>query len=315
MQTITKTKSIIDEARGLLHRPVESIDLNFFANSIRFLRSTVDKEAEAAVSHLGKSAIDLAGTGGSGTAKFNTSTTTAFVLASHGVNVIKFGNRSITGNSGSVDFLSALGLERDLPATQLEAFLSKTNLLFLNAHKCYPALAPLREERRTLGRPTVFNFAGPLLNPARPAFRLLGVSNKHMLNVVNAFLPHDETLERAITVRSASGLDELSTGEENEVLLIDRKTTLRQVFDVERTDCVPTKLSHTPEENARLFHNIIDGNDSSSIHYSSVVLNSGAAFLATKAVGSIEEGTKLAKGLLTNGSVQRKFQQIREKLA
>lgn len=311
------------ELNAYLHKPLEEIDFPFFANAVHHLRSYVDEETSAAVSHLGNNAIDVSGTGGSGIAKFNTSSAVAFVVASCDVKVVKFGNRSITGRSGSMDFLAALGFEKDVTPSNAEQVLSKTNLLFLNAQNCYSSIASIRDERKLIGHPTIFNFAGPLLNPAQPAFRLMGVSNAAMQSLTERFFEMDETIERAITVRSQTGLDELVPGEENVITCFDRISRARHASPLQRegrprpgilepVDIVNPSLS--ARDNAGSFMSIIDGDDTSSFNYNSLVLNAGAAFLACRAAGSIDEGTALAKGLLSKNFVRRKFDQLRSLL-
>src|SRR5262249_50858772 len=144
------------------------------------LREGADGSIVEAVRGLGVGAIDCCGTGGSGSGKFNTSTAVAFVLAAAGLKVIKFGNRSASGSSGSVDFLMKCGFPTSIKSDAVETIFERTNVLFLNARDVYPAVGSLAEIRKKIGKPSILNYIGPLLNPARPSFRILGVSHPLM---------------------------------------------------------------------------------------------------------------------------------------
>ncbi len=350
MQTIDKSnqKQIIDcQLLDLLRKPVEEFDLHGIKNAVTYLRSTVVSEISQSIGTLGSDAIDVAGTGGSGVVKFNTSTAIAFILAAHGVKVIKFGNRSITGNSGSMDFLAAIGCLKDVNPNDFERVLKSTNLIFLSAPMCYPGLAKIRNERKKIGKPTIFNFIGPLLNPAQPAFRLFGISNSYMHLLINQFLKTEPLLKRAITVHSTirtitasvTELDEFLPSASNTATLIERQSCAPSparltnldvalpekslLHDVVTAPDPPqgsiikieaVKTSHA-ELNAKLFQKIVDGDDCQSIHFQGIVLNAGAAFLAANAVGDLNEGIELSKKLIASGSVARKLEQVRRILA
>lgn len=364
MQTIkreTVQRNIDQKTLDLLQKPFQEIDLPFLRDAVYYLRSTVNKEMVEVVRPLGSTAIDLAGTGGSGVTKFNTSTAISFILAAYGVDVIKFGNRSITGTSGSLDFLSAIGCLKDLQTSDFERVLKSTNLLFLNAPVFYPKLSEIREMRKKLKKPTVFNFIGPLLNPAQPAYRLFGISNSYMHLLINQFIKSDGSTKRAITVhstiRSESSVievDEILPNTSNLATLIEQSIggddpanlsildipsavsrekssfLLENVVSLNtdnKDHCtnsdsgcidspIPTSYGIPPAEvNAKTFLNIIDRNDSSSIHFHGITLNAAAGFLAAGAVSTFDEGIKLTEKLIASGSVSRKLAQVRGTLS
>ena len=336
MQTIkreTHQQPIDNRLMELLQKPIQEIDLPFLRNAIEYLRLTVDHEISRAVFKLGSTAIDLAGTGGSGMSKFNNSTAAAFVVAAHGIDVVKFGNRSITGTSGSLDFLSALGCSREPKVTDMENVLNSTNLLFLSAPTCYPKLASIRGERKRIGKPTIFNFIGPLLNPVKPAYRLMGISNSYMHLLINQFIKTDGITKRAITVHSSirSGypiieIDEFIPYTSNTATLIEQSIggdypATVKILDVPATLQVPStpdlgattsaRILNGSESNVKIFLDIISGSDTKSIHFHGLVLNAGAAFLSTGAVSCLEDGVYTAKKLIANGSAARKLDQVR----
>jgi len=126
----------------------------------------------------GKPLLDCCGTGGGGLNLLNISTGLMFILSALGIPVVKHGNRGQTKKSGSADVLEALGIQIDLPPDRVPACLEATGCAFLFApayHPSFAAVAPVRRQLAGEGQRTIFNLLGPLLNPARPAARLVGV--------------------------------------------------------------------------------------------------------------------------------------------
>lgn len=153
--------------------------------------------------------LDTAGTGGDGSSTLNVSTAAALVAASLGATVAKHGNRSISGRSGSADFMKAIGYNIDHGPRTAECMLRKVGFTFLyapNYHKLMAAVAPVR---RRLGVRTIFNLAGPLSNPARPRYQVLGVADRRLLDVMaeaGSMLGY----ERLLVVHGYPGIDEVS---------------------------------------------------------------------------------------------------------
>src|SRR5881394_2734621 len=122
--------------------------------------------------------LDVCGTGGDRLNTFNISTTVAFICAAAGVPVAKHGNRAITSQAGSADVLEALGIKIDLPPAEAARSLRERNFAFFfapNYHPAFKYIAPARKLCAERGQRTIFNFLGPLLNPARPTTQLVGV--------------------------------------------------------------------------------------------------------------------------------------------
>ncbi|MDQ1514158.1 MAG: anthranilate phosphoribosyltransferase [Microbacteriaceae bacterium] len=154
-------------------------------------------------------ALDIVGTGGDGFRTVNVSTTAAIVLAAAGVPVIKHGNRAASSASGASDVLSALGLRLDLDAAEVARVFGETGITFVFASAFHPGFRHAAEARRDLGVPTVFNFLGPLCNPARPDANVIGVANPAVVPLVSGVLQTRGAT--ALVVRGDDGLDELST--------------------------------------------------------------------------------------------------------
>ena len=128
--------------------------------------------------------LDTCGTGGDarrGVHTANLSTLSALALAQMGVDIVKHGSRAASSLCGSADLLEALGLDLERPQALLEADLARTHFAFLFAQRFHPILARMAPIRRALGVPTVFNMLGPLLNPARPDFQVLGVAKEEWM--------------------------------------------------------------------------------------------------------------------------------------
>lgn len=126
----------------------------------------------------GRPLLDVCGTGGDRLDLFNVSTTSVFLLAACGVAVVKHGNRAITSKSGGADVLEALGIRIDLGPEEFGGCLEEVGAGFLFAPRYHPAfavIAPVRKDLATKGQRTVFNLLGPLLNPARPDYQLVGI--------------------------------------------------------------------------------------------------------------------------------------------
>lgn len=162
----------------------------------------------------GRCTLDVVGTGGdghSGSATPNLSTLAALLLPRFGVTVTKHGNRAATGICGSADLLEELGYDLQRPAELLVLDLATHGFAFLLASAYHPQLVRLRDLRRRLGVPTVFNLLGPLLNPARPARLLLGVARPGLLEPMAEALAASG-VQRAFVIhgtdRAGRGLDE-----------------------------------------------------------------------------------------------------------
>src|SRR5947209_2091252 len=126
--------------------------------------------------------LDTCGTGGTGKGTFNISTATAIVAAGAGVPVVKHGNRAVSGSSGSADVLAVLGLEAREDLDWVRRCLARAGLAFCFAQHFHPAVRHVASIRRRLRIRTIFNCLGPLANPARAAYQLLGVGSRELLD-------------------------------------------------------------------------------------------------------------------------------------
>lgn len=153
--------------------------------------------------------LDIVGTGGDRFGTVNVSTMASVVAAASGVPVIKHGNRAASSASGSSDVLAALGIDLDQPAERVAAVLDEAGITFAFAALFHPGFRHAGPTRREIGIPTVFNFLGPLCNPARPEASAVGVAQLDKVPlIVGVFQTRGAT---ALVFRGDDGLDELTT--------------------------------------------------------------------------------------------------------
>lgn len=129
-------------------------------------------------------AIDVCGTGGDGSHSLNVSTAVAIVVAACGIPVAKHGNRAASSRAGAADTLEALGLDLEQAGRRAEASLADLGIAFLFAPRHHPVLARLATVRRSIGRRTILNLIGPLVNPADVRHQLIGIARPDYLPVV-----------------------------------------------------------------------------------------------------------------------------------
>jgi anthranilate phosphoribosyltransferase len=154
-------------------------------------------------------AVDIVGTGGDRFGTVNVSTMASIVVASTGVPVIKHGNRAASSSSGSSDVLAALGIDLTLSAGRVAGVLREVGVTFAFAAAFHPGFGNAAAVRREIGVPTVFNFLGPLVNPARPEASAVGVASLDKVPlIVGVFQTRGAT---ALVFRGDDGLDELTT--------------------------------------------------------------------------------------------------------
>ena len=245
--------------------------------------------------------VDTCGTGGDRSGTFNISTIAAIVVAGAGVPVAKHGNRAASSHCGSADLLEALGVTIDLDPAGVERCLGEAGIGFMFAPVFHPAMGHAAPIRRELRVPTVFNFLGPLTNPARPIAQVVGVSDERMLPLMAEVLARRGI--RAKLFRGEDGLDELTT------------TGISTVYDVRdgavrETHLDPTSLSiprasaddlkgGDAAESAEIARSVLAGEKGPRRDV--VTLNAGAALEVAGAAARLEEGTAMAAAAIDDG--------------
>jgi len=251
--------------------------------------------------------LDTCGTGGDGSHSFNVSTAVAFVAASAGIHVAKHGNRSVSSRCGSADVLEALGATVDLGPEACKDVLRETGICFLYARRFHPAVGRVAPVRQALGIRTLFNWLGPLANPARSTHQLLGVPSRAHVAPVARVLGRLGTV-RALVVHGAGGLDELSLEGENVAVAIDaggapREFTIRA--DELGLAAAPVEALRGGDaaENGALLRRVLAGEPGAPRDV--VTLNAAAALWVAGAAPDLPGGVRLAAELLEQGAPAR----------
>ncbi len=206
--------------------------------------------------------LDTCGTGGDGAKTFNISTAAAIVAAAAGVPVAKHGNRKITSATGSADVLSQLGIRVEASRDLVEKCLDELGICFCFAPLLHPAMKHVANVRRSLGVPTLFNYLGPLCNPANADFQVLGVGNAELQQKIAQVLSQ-LPVRHAIVVRGLDGLDEVSLAAETVVLEVANASVKELRWNPESFGLKPIELKEllveSPEESAAVIRNVLSG--------------------------------------------------------
>jgi len=177
--------------------------------------------------------IDVCGTGGDKLKTFNISTAASFVIAGAGGNVAKHGNRSISGISGSADIFEYFGFDLNSEPNKVNETIEKFGIGFMFAQKFHPAMKNVAKARKIVGGRTAFNLLGPLTNPAMVKNQLIGVfSEKYQEKIVKIL--QRKNAETVMAVRSADGMDELSTTCKNQICMLKNDTITKMTLDPQK---------------------------------------------------------------------------------
>ncbi len=257
-------------------------------------------------------ALDVVGTGGDGKGTFNVSTASAFVAAAAGIPVAKHGNRAASSRSGSADVLEALGVKIELGPEAVARLVREVGIGFIFARSFHPAMKNVAPVRSELKVRTVFNLLGPLTNPARPAYFLLGVFDPALLEPMARSLAA-LGVRRALVVHG-EGADELVLGENEVVEVQDGALSRYRVRATELglgTAPVEALRGGGPEENAEVIRRILSGVERGP-KADAVALNAGAAIYAAGRAESLKAGVERARLLLSEGAPARVLDRLVE---
>jgi anthranilate phosphoribosyltransferase len=272
----------------------ETVDeLTGLASAMRGLALRVHARAE--------NLLDTAGTGG-GRRSFNVSTTAALVAAGAGCFVAKHGNRSATSLSGSADLLEALGARIDLEPEAVARCIDEAGFGFMFAPAHHRATRTVVGVRSELAVRTIFNFLGPLTNPAGASRQLIGVSDGRYLERMAGALAQ-LGVDRALVVAAEDGLDEISASAPTRIVEVNGTeisayTVSPQELGVHSADGEPSP-GGTPQENAAIARAVLDGEPGGARDLT--LINAGAAIYAAGAAASIADGVELARAVVDDG--------------
>jgi anthranilate phosphoribosyltransferase len=286
-----------------------------FVTALRIRGETVDElaglasimRAKAIPVQVTPPVVDTCGTGGDASFTFNISTTAAFVVAGAGLKVAKHGNRAMSSHCGSADVLESLGVKIDLRAEAVAQCLETVGIGFMFAPSFHPAMKYASAPRREIGIRTVFNILGPLTNPARAEFQVIGVPSKEVGEKIAAVTNH------SLVVHGMDGMDEISIGAESLIWDVNQDRVLPpyrvypEDFGFERASMAEIR-GGTAKQNGEILHNILSGE--AGARRNTVVMNAAAALLAGNQSSNLEDGIRIAEEAIHSGKAQAKLDEL-----
>jgi anthranilate phosphoribosyltransferase len=254
--------------------------------------------------------VDTAGTGG-GPSTFNVSTTAALVAAAAGCAVAKHGNRSNTSRCGSADLLEALGVNIDLGPEAVARCIDEVGFGFMFAPRHHAAMAHVIGVRRELGVRTIFNFLGPLTNPAGAERQLLGVSDRHYQETIAEALVGLGSV-RAMVVAAEDGVDELSITARTRVVEVDGGATSEWFVEPGEFGLAEAELDQvaggSAAENAAASRAVLAGERGPRRDL--VVLNAGAAIYVGGLAADLVDGVARAAAAIDSGAARQMLEDL-----
>ena len=283
----------------------ESVDE--IAGMVRTMRSygeKVDVDGEL---------LDTCGTGGDRTGTFNVSTAAAIVCAGAGAKVAKHGNRAASSRCGSADVLEALGVAIDLPPMGVGACIDKVGMGFCFAPVFHPAMRHAGTPRRELGVPTIFNFLGPLTNPAGATRQALGVADPKMIEKMVSTLGRLGST-RVLAFHGHQGLDELATSGSSDVVELRDGELHRWTIDPAELGLERAGLDEvsggTADENAAHIRSVLAGQGGPRRDI--VLLNAAAGLVAAGLAEDMAGGLERAARAVDSGDAHGVLERLVE---
>jgi anthranilate phosphoribosyltransferase len=317
--TISEFQQIFDD---ILHKKISDSQIIDFLVNLNladlplnaFIGAVSSLQQQAKIFNNNYGAIDICGTGGDKLNTLNISTAAAFVVAGAGIKVAKHGNKAISSKSGSANIFWQLNIKIANDENGINQQLQDANLCFLYAPDFHPILANIANIRQQINYPTIFNYLGPLLNPLRVKYQLIGTSNQSTINKILQVIKHQQWHQKAMVVCAKNGMDEISTSEPthiqyycNQQILLPEiiqpnyfaKSTIQQI---QGKDAV---------YNARQLMLLLEGKDFNPFYRDIVLINSAYAIDLLKNCG-IEYAIYLAAESLTSGRALRCLKKLQQ---
>lgn len=317
------TEALLDES---IKNPIKADFLEALSKKgetpeeiVGFVSQFLDRAVEPELKYMRKPVIDVCGTGGDQLGMFNVSTASVFVLAAGGCAVAKHGNRAVTSKCGGADVLEALGINIEMGPEDFSACIKTVGAGFLfapNYHPAYAAVVPVRKLLAKRGSHSIFNLLGPLLNPVRPKFQLVGVCDPKigpayakilkLLGRTRAWVCH------GISERAHHGMDEFCAVGSTLVWPTDKSK-----FEVDasvlgiRGGTTEDLKGGTAKQNAKIIEEILSGEETGPKR-DMVALNASAAFVVAGIATDIRNGLEIAREILEEGKAQKVLEQWRD---
>lgn len=246
--------------------------------------------------------LDIVGTGGDRAHTVNVSTMASIVASAAGARVVKHGNRAASSSCGTADVLERLGVIIDLDPADAVAVAEEVDITFCFAPLYHPSLKYAAKPRRELAVPTVFNFLGPLTNPARPTASAIGVFDRNMCEIMAGVFA--ERGVNALVFRGDDGLDELTTSTTSRVVELHEGELRTWTVDPAALGLEPhpreAVVGGDPATNAALARRVLEGE--ASPHRDIVTLNAAAGALTAGLVDDLAAGLELARSTIDSGA-------------
>ena len=315
--TFEQAASVMEEIMGGEATPAQVAS---FLTALRMKGETVDEiaglatvmQARATPVGITSAVVDTCGTGGDGFSSFNISTTAAFVVAGAGLRVAKHGNRAMSSRCGSADVLEALGVKIELGAEAVAQCVETVGIGFMFAPNFHPAMKYVTLPRREMGIRTVFNILGPLTNPAKARFQVIGVPSRALGEKIASVL-HRLGTEHSLVVHGTEGMDEISVSGKSLVWDINQHG-VSPPYEISPEDLGVMRASATQvrggtvRQNAKIMRDIL--NREVGARRNIVVLNAAAALVAGNQASNLKEGVCIAEKALDSGQALDKLDRL-----
>ncbi|MDQ3109658.1 MAG: anthranilate phosphoribosyltransferase [Bacteroidota bacterium] len=285
-----------------LMRTVTLGELSGFRSALLGLCKTISLDSE--------NAIDLCGTGGDGKNTFNISTLSSFVVAGAGGKVIKHGNYGVSSVSGSSNVMEYFGYKFSDDQLKIEKTFNECGVCFLHAPLFHPALKRVGSIRRDLGVKTFFNMLGPLVNPARPKYRVTGVFNLELARAYEYLI--QQTNEKYVILHSLDGYDEFSLTSDAKIFTNKGEQILSPTrYGFEKLQPSDILGGATVEAAANVFKEILN-NRGTKAQQDVVVANAALALQCLEMYQTLEEAIDASRESLTSGKALNVFKRTLE---
>lgn len=249
--------------------------------------------------------LDTCGTGGDESGTFNISTAVSIVVAGCGVRVVKHGNRAVSSRSGSADVLQELGVAINAPIDTVVRTFESIGYGFCFAPLFHPALAKVAPLRKKLGIRTIFNLLGPLLNPAKAQFHLLGVGIPELLDTLSVAMRQLECT-RAVLVSGRNRFDEVSLAGPTDVRVVTPDRIATHTWTAQNFGLEPVEnreiLAKDASESAHIIRRVLDGERGPAQRI--VLANAAAALFAVGRIDDLREGVELVRSVIESGKAK-----------
>jgi anthranilate phosphoribosyltransferase len=256
----------------------------------------------------GYQVMDIVGTGGDGKNTFNISTLACFIVAGAGKKVAKHGNYGATSVSGASNVMEQLGYKFKNNNDQLKKEVEETNFCFLHAPQFHPALKAVAQIRKNIGFRTFFNMLGPMVNPAKPEYQLVGVYNLEMARIYNYLL--QQTGKPFTIIHGLDGYDEISLTNDTKVITNKgEKVLAAEVLGKRTVSASDIQGGNSVEEAAKIFMKILKGEGSWSQN-AVVLANAAMALDCTGGYAGYNEAYAAAVDSLESGKALQQFQKL-----